>query len=163
MRKRTLQIYLPPSVLKKTERTAHKFYNTVIDAFEKIGFVVSLHENTAANMLISLAAEDLVLYHRNRPQDENTLEARPAYIEPFWSIDSTSIHSQKRVYKALFDPTQVGQKRAQGFFDNWSKRVVGQEPVEYHERNYALVALQGILLRQRSWQSMAPIDKRKPA
>ncbi len=157
MSSKRLEIYLPEPLFKKTMDGDHLFYCTVKAAFTRIGFQVDVLQSTAANMIASLQSDAYILYHRKSPSTANALEARPSYFGPFWAIDKTAAHRDKRVYLEKFDPTTVPLDRAKGFFSNWSKKLVGTPP-NYTETGFVLVAMQGQILRRRSWQSMPPIQ-----
>lgn len=154
----TLEIYLPWRALQRYKAGKHRFYNAMHDGFQDVGFDVKLIESTDANMEKSKSSNAFMVYHRNTPQTENTIEARPSYVGPFWAMNSSSIHTEKKAYLATFDSSEIAQKRADSFFANWAERVVDKDAPNLSERDYALVALQGKLLTRRSWQRVAPIN-----
>ena len=158
MSSKQLEIYLPWKILRQTQNGRHVFYSKMKDAFEEIGFKVSLIQNTPVNLQDSLESKAYLVYHRNSPQTPNTLEVRPAYVGPFWAIDRTAIHSEKRVYLQNFRPDKIKPARAKRFFDNWTSKIIGDQRNTYSEVGFVLIAMQGILLRQRFWQSMTPIN-----
>ncbi len=157
MTAKQLEIYLPWKILRQTQNKKHVFYRKVKEAFEEIGFTVSLIQTTPESLLLSLNSDAYLIYHRNPPQTPNALEVRPAPIGPFWAIDKTAIHSEKRIYQQNFQPDNIKHARAVRFFNNWAPKVIGNNTKQYGEDDFVLVAMQGVLLRRRFWQSMPPI------
>lgn len=153
-----LEIYLPPNILQSAQNGDHAFYNAMQQAFQGIGFDVALCPNRPADLLGSLNSTANIIYHRNSPKTPKTLEVRPAYVGPFWVIDATAVHNEKRIYKAAFDPDNIRAGRANGFFANWSPRVIEGDGEPHAEDGFALIALQGVLGRKRFWQRMSPIE-----
>lgn len=155
---KTLDIYLPDHMIDIAQEKPKSFYSNVKNVFEAIDFKVNFVEARDDALLTSFKAESYALFHRNRPWHENSLEARPAPFGPFWSIDKTADPAQKRIYGLGFNPNLIDGVSAARFFGRQLNRPTFAVENPSTKAGYVFVALQGLLSKQRSWQSMTPLE-----
>jgi len=150
-----LNIYVPSEMLRIADERPTHFLANVRAAFCGAGFQVSFVDATKAALFGSYSVDAYCLFYRNRPTHAHALEIRPAPFGPFWMIDKTADPAQKVLFKITFDPTGVDPLVADAFF---ARMVERQIKTEAHAGGYVFVALQGVIDRQRFWQSMTPVE-----
>lgn len=134
----------------------HHFFSAVIEAFEGIGFSVNIIEDTDEARLQSMSQNSYALFHYKDPFHDNALDARSAYIGPFYKLENQTYRQDFRTTNKMFRPAQINGDLARKFFKNWQKTIVFQ-PVKIHT-GAVFIPLQGKLTRCRIGQSMSPIE-----
>ncbi|WP_284378111.1 hypothetical protein [Amylibacter marinus] len=153
-----LNIYVLGQDLDIATRKPQHFYGQVSRAFQGVGFRVSFLESTAQNLRASYRSDSYCIFHRHPPHHPHALEARPAAFGPYWALDSTAEIAQKTAYRAKFNPNSIQIGAARDLFDRMCEKQGVVEGPCVPNAGFVLVALQGVLSRRRSWQSMAPIQ-----
>lgn len=153
----TLNIYLPAGLCKYLARgKKHPFFTPVVSAFNEIGFRVNIVEDTDSARLASMVKNAYAMFHYKDPFHDHALDARSAYIGPFYKLESETYRQDYRTSGKVFRPARINPELAQRFFRNWQANVIGQPVPEY--RGTVFIPLQGKLTRRRVGQSMSPID-----
>lgn len=154
---RTLDIYLPEGLCRHLNaRKTHRFFTPVTDAFSGLGFDVHWVVDTDAARLASLGKNAYAMFHYKDPFHDRALDARSAYIGPFYKLESETYRQDFRTTGKKFRPAKIDANLAQRFFRNWRENVIGQ-PTPTHT-GAVFVPLQGKLTRCRVGQTMSPID-----
>ncbi len=153
--KRRLDIYVPSEMVGIADQKPTHFLANVRAAFQGVGAEVSFMDATPEALQQSYRDDAYSLFYRNRPTHPHALEVRPAAFGPFWMIDKTADPAQKLVYGRAFEPDNVDSELATRF----SQRITDRhKKAEVSQGGYVLVAMQGVIGRQRFWQSMNPLD-----
>lgn len=154
---KTLDIYLPNGLCRylKTGKK-HRFFSPVQAAFSEKGFDVNIVEDTDAARLASLRKNAYAMFHYKEPFHDHALDARSAYIGPFYKMESETYRQDFRTTGKQFRPAKIDPEVAHRFFGNWQKNVIGHPEPAY--LGAVLIPLQGKLTRCRVGQSMSPIE-----
>ncbi len=154
---KTLDIYLPEGLCRHLNAgKKHPFFTATIAAFSENGFDVNLIIDTDAARMASLDKNAYAMFHYKDPFHDHALDARSAYIGPFYKLESETYRQDFRTTGKKFRPAKIDGKLAQRFFRNWRENVIGQ-PTPAHI-GAVFIPLQGKLTRCRVGQSMSPIE-----
>lgn len=95
------------------------------------------------------------LFHMEKPTHQAALTFRRAYHYPFWRLERVAERWRWPVARAHFDPQAIDGNAAREFAERLRARVLpGPAPVA---GAHVLIALQGQIGRQRSFQTMSPL------
>jgi hypothetical protein len=156
--KQKLGIYLDDRLRRDVAEGQHNFFGILMGAFQAQGFEVNLHPNTEEERLESEARDGYSLFHLETPFHARALDARLAYMYPFWRIEKAKWREDYRVAQSAFDPTMIDEEKARQFSRFWRTKVLSNMGEASKHGRHVLVALQGKLLDQRHGQSMSPIE-----
>lgn len=152
----TLRVYLEPSMLATARAGTFNFLNVLRDAVEMAGWQVEWQETGGNARRKAPELPGYALFHTEAPTHDRALTFRRAYHYPFWQIEPVQQRWRFHVALSAFDPESVEPKPAAAFVEKLSNRVVpGPAPTR---DGFALIPLQGQLRKQRSFQTMRPID-----
>jgi len=153
----TLDIYLPEGLCRYMRAGKHhRFFSPAREAFQEIGFDVNILEDTDNARQASIEKNSYALFHYKDPFHDHALDARSAYIGPFYKLESQTYRQDFRATSKAFRPARINGDLARKFFKNWQKNVIGQPTPEHI--GAVLIPLQGKLTRCRVGQSMSPIE-----
>lgn len=152
----TLRIYLEPPMLATARAGTFNFLNVLRDAVEMAGWHVEWLETGDGARQRAPDLPGFALFHAEAPTHARALTFRRAYHYPFWHIEPVQQRWRFHVAESAFDPDSVDPKHAAAFVEKLRNRVLpGPAPAR---DGFALVALQGQLRKQRSFQTMRPLD-----
>lgn len=152
---KALKIYVPPEMLHIADNQPTHFLANVRATFQNIGLKVSFETATKDVLDSSYQDDAYCLFYRDRPTHHHALELRPAPFGPFWMIDKTGDPAEKTVFKRSFHPEKVNPDLATSFFQRMTDR---HKTAKSSNNGFVLIAMQGVIGRQRFWQSMTPLD-----
>ncbi|MDF3605195.1 hypothetical protein PE067_02870 [Paracoccus sp. DMF-8] len=152
----TLRIYLEPPMLATARAGTFNFLNVLRDAVETAGWQVEWRETGSEARRRAPDLPGYALFHAEAPTHDRALTFRRAYHYPFWQIEPVQQRWRFHVAASIFDPDSIDPQPAAAFVDKLRNRVLpGPDPTR---EGFALVALQGHLRKQRSFQTMRPLD-----
>lgn len=154
-----VDFYLPPQMLLEMSRgKKHRFFSIARQAFVSIGLEVNLVEDSDENRQESIFKDAYALFHFKNPFHERSIDARPAYIGPFYKLENQTYREDFRTTKMAFKPQKVNQEVAKRFYEKWAPGVCKKMGADFATLGSVLIALQGRLLERRIGQSMSPVD-----
>ena len=123
-------------------------------SLEQAGWQVILRPDSECARIYTLPGHHLV---GNRPVlHPLCLNLRNAYMPAFWRIEDSNDRWNFTVAGQHFDPASIPPDQASGFVGRWREGMLrGVKPVR---RGYIFMPLQGVLLRQRHFQAMSPVQ-----
>jgi hypothetical protein len=151
-----IRLLYPPALLSRAMAGRHNFTNRMKSAFEGIGREVQLAPDTRTERLKTRFMRANSIVHAVQPVDARSLVMRRAYIGAFWRLEPTEERWEFDVAKAEFDPEGVDPDRATVFVERWQQELFGDAPGRARRAGFVYMPLQGLLLEQRGFQSMAP-------
>ena len=86
----------------------------------------------------------------------NCLNLRRSYFYPFWRIEDSNDRWNFQVAQRAFLPDDLPEPESQGFRDRWRKTFWPNRKIT--DDGFIFMPLQGRLLRQRSFQTMSPVE-----
>ena len=153
-----LRIYLDDISLARAKGGDFNLMNLIRRAFESRGFRVEFCKNSDAARLKSATRRGYSLFHMDEPFHPRALTLRKAYYYPFWRIEASAKRWEWEIAKTAFDPAAVDPAEAERFCRFWRKSLFGlTEPANARE-GFVYVPLQGVLLEQRSFQTLSPLN-----
>lgn len=151
MTPKLLRICLDPPTLASARAGRFNFLNQVKMAVEHAGWQVEWAPETCKG-----SDRAFRMFHMKHPKDGRSLMFRRAYHYPFWHIETEEKRWRWPVAHARFDPETTDPAEASDFFIRLRNRVLpGPDP---RHDGPILIALQGMLHKARSFQTMSPLD-----
>ena len=155
---KTVTVYANKYRLNDIERGTFRFYNKIKGAFERIGYAVATKEDTNDNISLSSSDPGHSLILDGEPLNSKSLCFRRTYTEPFWRIEKSAKRWEFEVASLPFLPDEIDSQPARYFTRYWRKKLFGQADLAREFPKHVLCPLQGKLLKQRSFQSMSPLE-----
>lgn len=155
---KTLTFYLNTSMRARAEAGNTNIINRICNAFKSRGYQCLFQGNTATDLINSARDPGYSMFHMEDPFHPRALNLRRAYYYPFWSIEASTKRWDWRVAKARYDPGQIDGAAASQFATYWKSRNFSDTASMGPSQGYIFMPLQGRLLDQRSFQTMAPLD-----
>lgn len=155
---RILRLYLEDGLRQSAEAGQHNFIAHVVSVVRDAGYRVEFRADTPAERLQSATRRGYALFHMDGPEQDRALTFRRAYHYPFWAIERSGRRWDWPVAQATFPLDQVPRKQADRFYDFWQQRLFGDAPAKATHDGFVYVALQGLLLEHRSFQTCSPLD-----
>ncbi|MBB4021632.1 MULTISPECIES: glycosyltransferase family protein [Actibacterium] len=153
---KTVGIYLENGLRESAVAGRHNFLNRVSAALASCGVAVEYHPATGAARQRSADHPGHALFHMDDPLHNRALSFRRAYFYPFWTIEPTARRWEFHAARTRFDPDRIDPEQARRLVSRHRERQFpGAEP---GDDGFIYVPLQGILSRQRSFQSCSPLD-----
>lgn len=146
-----LDIFLQGDMLSSARDGRFRFMRLVRAAVEERGWRVTWRDRDAG----PVNASGHVLTHMERPPPGG-LCFRRTYYYPFWHIEPRAERWRWPVAQARYDPDLVEGEKAKRFATNLRRRVLASGGEQRGDD--VLIALQGRLRVQRSFQTMSPLD-----
>ncbi|MFB2595588.1 hypothetical protein ACEYYB_12150 [Paracoccus sp. p4-l81] len=153
---RRLTIYLDDASLAQHQAGQHNFFARLTAALRARDWRVDALPATPETRAAAPDQPGYALFHMDEPTHDRALTCRRAYVGAFWRIEATGRRWDWPVAKAQFDPAAIDAAAAQGFARGWRKRLF-DDPQVPPPSDLVLIALQGRLDQQRSFQSTSPI------
>ncbi|MHC0052020.1 hypothetical protein [Actibacterium sp. D379-3] len=153
---KTVGIYLEDGLRDNAVAGRHNFLNRVSAALASCGVAVDYRPNTETGRLTSAHQPGHALFHMKDPFHDRALSFRRAYFYPFWTIEPTARRWDFRSARTRFNPDRIDPEQARRFVSRHRDRLfAGAAP---GDDGFIYVPLQGILTRQRSFQSCSPLE-----
>ncbi|MFD1880508.1 hypothetical protein [Paracoccus pacificus] len=152
-----LRIYLDPPTLKGARAGGQNFPRLVMAAVQSRGWRAELRESGDAERLAARLRGGYALFHMESPTHERALTYRRSYIYPFWRIEKRAERWLWPVAQARFDAESVDPGPARDFVARTRARVWPDARLPARRADWIYVPLQGILTRQRSFQTASPL------
>lgn len=150
-----LNIYLDPPMLQTVRAGKLKFINLLRQLLEQRGWQTAVHPSGAAARKQAPHRAGYALFHMEKPTHPAALTFRLAYHYPFWRLEPMAERWRWPVAQALFDPARIDPVLAQDFARRLRQRVLsGPDP---QSGQHVLIALQGRIRKQRSFQTASPV------
>ncbi len=156
MGERHLSIYLDDRVLTEVRAGKHNFFKRLIGALEGAGWRVELLETGIGARLTAPDRAGYALYRMEAPTHDRALTCRRSYVGAFWHVEAQAERWLWPVARSGFDPDTIDAKAAGGFYGACLTRFYPDARPSDTE-NLAFIPLQGMLMHQRSFQSMSPL------
>lgn len=155
---KSVTVYANKYRLNDIEQGTFRFFNKMKSAFESIGYNVATKEDSNENILLSSSDPGYSLILEGEPLNSKSLCFRRAYTEPFWQIEKSAKRWEFEVASLPFLPDDTNSQPARYFTRYWRKKLFGHADLLRETPKHILCPLQGQLLRQRSFQSMSPLE-----
>ena len=155
-RGRDIWFYLDPATLERVRAGAHNFLGLTVSALQSRGHTVHLRDDSDIERAQSLNRTGYALFHMQPATTSRGLTFRLAYVFPFWKIERSDKRWEWDVASETYDVSAIDREAALDFLYRTRKRLFGD--VGSTGQDHVLIALQGQLLRHRSFQSMSPIE-----
>lgn len=151
-----LHIYLHHPVLQTVRAGKLGFINRMSGLLKARGWQIEVHKSGSAARAQAPRRPGYALFNMERPTHPQALTFRLAYHYPFWRLERVPERWRWPIARAAFDPDQLDAEDARDFADRLRGRVLpGPEP-KWGE--HVLIPLQGRIRRQRSFQTMSPVQ-----
>ncbi|MCF6272654.1 MAG: hypothetical protein L3J37_05595 [Rhodobacteraceae bacterium] len=151
MRKKLI-LHARPKMRAHIDQGQHAFSNVLRSSFEARGFLVKTGANSPVARWLAEKDRNLHIFHLGGATGPRALNMRRAFFHPFWSIEKPGSRHWGRMAQKTFDPALIDARAARQFFANTCKRILPKEPAPFTASDYALIPLQGKLLKHRKWQ-----------
>ncbi|MDO5632345.1 MAG: hypothetical protein Q4G22_10960 [Paracoccus sp. (in: a-proteobacteria)] len=152
----TLRLYLHQPLLTTARAGKLGVANRLAAALHSVGWRLNVLALTRAAMVQAPDLPGWALYHMAKPTHDRALTMRLAYHYPFWRIETVAERWRWPVALARFRPGAMDGPAARDFAARLARRVLpGPAP---KRGDHVLIPLQGQIRRQRSFQTMAPVD-----
>ena len=155
---RRATFYLEDGLRQSAEAGRHNFIARLAGVLTQAGHVVEFRPDSAAERARAPGRPGLALFHMAEPTHDRALCFRRVYHYPFWAIERSARRWEWAVAEAGFPAASVPRREADRFFAFWRRRLFGEAPGRARRAGFIYVPLQGRLLRQRSFQSCAPLE-----
>lgn len=152
----TLRVYLEPPMLATARAGTFNFLNVLRQAVETAGWQVEWLETGDEARRRAPDLPGYALFHAEAPTHDRALSFRRAYHYPFWQIEPAQQRWRYHVATSSFDPDTIDPQAAAAFVAKLRGRVLPGDDVT--KGGFALIPLQGQLRKQRSFQTMSPLD-----
>lgn len=153
---RILRVYLEPPMLATAVAGTFNFLNVLKAAVMGAGWRIEWLETGQAARETAPQLPGYALFHAESPTHDRALTFRRACHYPFWNIEPVQQRWRFHTALAAYDPETVNPVEAANFLARLRARVLpGPDPVR---GDYILVPLQGRIRRQRSFQTMRPVE-----
>lgn len=153
----TVHLRLDDWLYDAAQAKEQAFVGALVSVLEGAGHRVTLHRDGRLDRLAGRWRGGLALNHLSPAPQPNGLTFRRCYVAPFWQIERSPYRWERDVAALPFDPSQVPQDLAQGFFDRWRQRLFPEAAKARHD-GFLYLPLQGRLLSHRSFQACSPIQ-----
>ncbi|MDO5611968.1 MAG: hypothetical protein Q4G14_01845 [Paracoccus sp. (in: a-proteobacteria)] len=151
-----LRLYLHQPLLTTAQAGKLGVANRLAAALHSAGWRLEVMALTQAAMAQAHDLPGWALYHMAKPTHDRALTLRLAYHYPFWRIEAMAERWRWPVAQAQFRPGTIDGPAARDFAARLARRVLpGPAPIR---GDHVLIPLQGQIRRQRSFQTMAPVD-----
>lgn len=147
-------MYLPDPLRKSAMAGTHNFIGLIESVLREAGFDIEFPKGEAKLM----PPPGYSVFHMQEPYKNRSLNIRRAYFYPFWHIEPSNARWDFAVAQRKFRPEDGHHPDKARFTQFWQKKMFGDGPALARRDGFVLLALQGILTRQRSFQTCSPIE-----
>ena len=152
---RLLSVYLHPPILRMARAGKLGFLNRMRALLESRGWQVRIRRSGEGPRAEAPNRPGFALYHMERPTHPGALTFRLAYHYPFWRLERQAERWRWPVARATFPEARLDPDIARDFARRLRDRVLpGPAPAR---GDHVLIALQGRIHEQRSFQTMSPL------
>ena len=150
-----LRVYLHPPLLHTARAGRLGLLNRLQQVLFPRGWQIEIAPSGEAARARAPDLPGYALFNMERPPHDRALTFRLAYHYPFWQIERQAERWRWPVAQSVFVPDSIDAEAAGDFATRLRARVLpGPAPVV---GDYVLIALQGQLRRQRSFQAASPL------
>ena len=153
-----IQLIASERKLVQARAGKHNFINRMGQALRSVGCQLEFVPRTPASLLLAGDQGHRAVLSMEEPDNDRVLNMRKAYIGAFWRIETTNKRWEFRVANSRFSLQDIDAAAATDFANQWRKRAFDTMLADTRRDGFVLVALQGRLLRRRSFQQLSPID-----
>ncbi|NEX47883.1 hypothetical protein [Pseudotabrizicola algicola] len=119
--------HLPARHLKDWRETRYlKLFARIEEAFAPLGARISVCDRRTrpfqAGTTDAYDDGDLHILDTGRARGRGVLNASIAYLPPFWHLDPAGMQAESSIGAQVFDPSEVPQRAANGFFERMRER-----------------------------------------
>lgn len=152
---RLLTVYLHEPMLRLVRGGGLGFFNRLAEALQNAGWQVEVEPSGEAARAQAHLRKGYALFHMEKPTHDRALTFRRAYHYPFWRIEAMAERWRWPVAAARFEPATIDAAEAEDFAARLRARVLPGPPPR--RDGPVLIALQGRLREQRSFQTASPL------
>jgi hypothetical protein len=154
----TVTFYLHPKMRRQAENGNHNFVAKVSDVLTTAGLSIAFDDDDDIARLRAVARPGYSMFLMDPPVNDRGLTFRKTYIYPFWHIEKQAERWEWPVAKEEFHANMKDPMKSANFYRFWRTRLFDTAPRDARRDGFVLIALQGQLLRKRSFQTCSPID-----
>lgn len=155
MRDLLLTVYLHPPLLQTARAGKSGLVNRLRALLEARGWGVEIRPSGLDARAQAPGRPGYALFHMERPTHPQALTVRLAYHYPYWRLERVAERWRWPVALAAFDPAAIEAEPARRFAARLRTRVLPGPPPR--SGAHVLIALQGRIRRQRSFQTASPL------
>lgn len=151
-----LSVYLHPPILQTALAGKLGFLNRMRALLEPRGWRIEIRRSGPRARAEAAGRPGFALFNMERPTHDRALTFRLAYHYPYWRLERVAERWRWPIANTVFHPESIEEGAAHRFAARLRARVLpGVTPVP---GDRILIPLQGHLRRQRSFQSMSPLE-----
>ena len=151
-----LSVYLHPPILQTALAGKLGFLNRMRALLEPRGWRIEILRSGPKARAEAAGRPGYALFNMERPTHDRALTFRLAYHYPYWRLERVAERWRWPIASTVFHPESIEEGAAHRFAARLRARVLpGVTPVP---GDRILIPLQGHVRRQRSFQSMSPLE-----
>ena len=149
---------MPGHVARQAQNGELTFYSKFMNVLSEADFEIRFCSDDPDERRRAVARPGYSVSLMQKPINARGVTIRKNYFYPFWNIEQSAERWNWPVAKASFDPSTVAQNEAAIFANYWRKLLFGSRNPPTRRDGYVYAPLQGLLTKQRSFQSCSPIE-----